>query len=128
MIVQSSLHLQGSVRTSHYVISFVYKMRYILSLLCSGTSTIYTNFHQALQIQIGYKLKISDQDKIKYLLFWKSPFLGILYLPNPNASLGVNYVQDWQRRQKLTHSHTTGNRSMRDTLTPMFLLLSTVSM
>jgi hypothetical protein len=36
------------------VVYCVYKMRYILSLLRFGTSTISTKFHQALQIQIGF--------------------------------------------------------------------------
>jgi hypothetical protein len=48
--LQSSVHLRGSVRISHYVASCVYKMRSILSLVRSGTSTISTKFHQALQI------------------------------------------------------------------------------
>ena len=52
--IQSSIHLRGSVRISHYVVYRVYEMHYILSLLRSGTSTISTKFHQALQIQIGF--------------------------------------------------------------------------
>jgi hypothetical protein len=52
--IQSSVHLRGSVRISHSVVSCVYKMLYILSLLRFGTSTISTKFHQALQIQIGF--------------------------------------------------------------------------
>ena len=51
--LQSSVHLRGSVIVSHYVVSCVYKMRYILSLLCSGTSTISTKFHQVLELQVG---------------------------------------------------------------------------
>ena len=52
--LQSSVHLQGSVRISHCMVSCVHKMRYILSLLCFGTSTISTKFHQTLQLQIGF--------------------------------------------------------------------------
>ena len=44
-LLKSSVHLQGSVRISHYVVYCAYKMRYILPLLCSGTSTISTKFH-----------------------------------------------------------------------------------
>ena len=43
-----------AVRISHYVVSRVYKIHYILSLLRSGTSTISTKFHQALKLQIGF--------------------------------------------------------------------------
>ena len=52
--LQSSVYLRGSLRISHYVASCVYKMRSILSLVRSGTSTISTKFHQALQIQIRF--------------------------------------------------------------------------
>ena len=52
--IQGSVHLRGSVRISHYVVSRVYKIHYILSLLRSGTSTISTKFHQALKLQIGF--------------------------------------------------------------------------
>ena len=51
--VQSSIHLQGSVRISHSVGSCVYKMHYILSFIHSGTSTISTKF-QALKLQIDF--------------------------------------------------------------------------
>ena len=54
---QSSVRLQGSVRISQYVVSHVYEMHSILSLVCSGTSTISTKFHQALKLQIGFWLK-----------------------------------------------------------------------
>ena len=52
--IQSSVHLRGSVRISQYVVSRVYEMHYILSLIRSGTSTISTKFHQALKLQIGF--------------------------------------------------------------------------
>ena len=50
--VQSSVHLQGSVRISQYGVSRVYDVHYILSLICFETSTISTKFHQALTLEI----------------------------------------------------------------------------
>ena len=52
--IQSSVHLQRSVRISQYVVSCVYEMHYILSLIRSGTSTVSTKFHQPLKLQIGF--------------------------------------------------------------------------
>ena len=53
MAIQKYICLRGSVIISQYVVSRVYEMHYILSLICSGTSAISTKFHQALKLQIG---------------------------------------------------------------------------